>query len=92
MAGAIVNAVEQGPTNTPYECLGSNVGYSVREVIDTMQKVTGKKLNIIEAPRRKGDAVSSVVDNLSEHVTLTKTIEDMCNDQYELELRRHNHN
>ena len=92
LAGAIVTAVEQGPANTPYECLGSNVGYSVREVIDTMQKVTGKQLNIIEAPRREGDAVSSVVDNLSEHVALTKTIEDMCNDQYELELRRHNHN
>jgi len=92
LAGAIVTAVERGPANTPYECLGSNVGYSVREVIDTMQKVTGKQLNIIEAPRREGDAVSSVVDTLSEHVTLTKTIEEMCNDQYELELRRHNHN
>ena len=47
LARAIVNGVERGPANTPYECLGSNVGYSVREVINTMETVTGKKLNII---------------------------------------------
>jgi len=86
LASAIVNAVERGPANTPYECLGSNVGYSVREVINTMQEVTGKKLNIIEAERRAGDAVASVVDNLSQLVTLTKSIQDMCLDQYKLEI------
>jgi UDP-glucose 4-epimerase len=86
LADAIVNAVERGPTNTPYECLGSNVGYSVREVINTMQQVTGKTLNITEAPRRAGDAVASVVDDLSNLVTLTKSIEDMCLDQYKLEI------
>ena len=86
LANAIVTAVEQGPANTDYECLGSNVGYSVREVINTMQEVTGKKLNIIEAPRRAGDAVASVVDTLSNLVTLNKSIEDMCLDQYKLEV------
>ncbi len=88
LANAIVTAIERGPANTPYECLGSNVGYSVREVINTMQEVTGQKLNIIEAPRREGDAVSSVVDNLSNLVTLNKTINDMCLDQYKLERSR----
>ena len=92
LASAIVNAVERGPANTDYECLGSNVGYSVREVINTMETVTGKKLNTIEAPRRQGDAVSSVVDKLSDLVTLNKTIEDMCYDQYKLELGRNLHN
>jgi len=86
LATAIVNAVERGPANTDYECLGSNVGYSVREVINTMQEVTGKKLNIIEADRRAGDAVASVVDTLSDLVTLNKSIEDMCLDQYKLEI------
>ena len=86
LARAIVKAVETGATNTPYECLGSNTGYSVREVINTMQQVTGKTLNIIETDRRAGDAVASVVDELSKHVTLTKTIEDMCLDQYKLEI------
>ena len=85
LAMALLAAVNAGPINTPYECLGSNIGYSVRDVIQTMQSVTGKKLNIIEAGRRQGDAVSSVVDNLSTYVTLTKSIEDMCADQYKLE-------
>ena len=86
LARAIVKAVETGATNTPYECLGSNTGYSVREVISTMQRVTNKTLNITEAPRRQGDAVASVVDNLSNLVELTKSIEDMCLDQYKLEI------
>jgi UDP-glucose 4-epimerase len=86
LAGAIVKAVENGPVNTPYECLGSNHGWSVLEVIDVMERVTGKQLNKTLAPRREGDAVISVVDNLSNFVTLTKSIEDMCLDQYKLEV------
>jgi len=86
LASAIVKAVETGPTNTPYECLGSNTGFSVLEVLDAMERVTGKKLERIIAPRREGDAVSSVVDKLSNYVTLSKTIEDMCLDQYKLEI------
>ena len=86
LAMALLAAVNAGPINTPYECLGSNVGYSVREVLQTMQDVTGKQLNIVEAQRREGDAVSSVVDKLSKHVILTKNISDMCLDQYRLEV------
>jgi len=85
LSAAIVKAVESGPANTDYECLGSNTGFSVLEVLDTMESVTGKKLNRVIAPRRAGDAVASVVDELSKFVTLTKTIEDMCLDQYKLE-------
>ena len=88
LSRAIVNGVERGPANTDYECLGSNVGYSVREVINTMQEVTGKIINTVEAPRRQGDAVSSVVDNLSDLVTLEKSLADMCLDQYNLERSR----
>jgi len=74
LASAIVKAVENGPVNTPYECLGSNHGWSVLEVLDTMERVTGKKLNRVVAPRREGDAVASVVDNLSNYVILTKVL------------------
>ena len=86
LARAIVKSVEQGPSNTPYECLGSNIGYSVREVLATMEQTTGKKLKVIDSPRREGDAVSSVVDNLSKFVTLEKDLADMCMDQYKLEI------
>jgi UDP-glucose 4-epimerase len=86
LADAIVKAVENGPINTPYECLGSNTGFSVLEVLNTMESVTGKTLHRVESSRRQGDAVASVVDNLSNYVTLTKSIEDMCLDQYKLEI------
>jgi UDP-glucose 4-epimerase len=82
---AIVKAVENGAVNTPYECLGSKQGYSVLEVLDTMERVTGVKLNKVYVDKRPGDAVSSVVDKLSNFITLEKTIEDMCLDQYNFE-------
>lgn len=90
VANAIANAVLAGPQNTPYECLGSVKGYSVFDVINTMEKVTNIKLPYIIGPRRTGDAVSAVVDNLSKLIKLEKTLEDMCWDQYCFELKRIN--
>lgn len=86
LARAIVKSIEAGPANTPYECLGSNVGYSVWNVVDTMRKVTGHPIPTVIAPRRDGDAVSCVVENLSNLIKLEKSIEDMCLDQYRLEV------
>lgn len=85
LSNAIVKAVQCGPQNTPYECLGSKHGWTVFEVLDVMERVTGKKLTRIISPRREGDVVASVVDKLSNYATLTRTIEDMCLDQYNLE-------
>ncbi len=36
--------------------LGNGKGYSVREVVDTARKVTGKSIPVEESPRRPGDA------------------------------------
>lgn len=36
--------------------LGNGRGYSVREVIDTARKVTGQRIEVVESPRRPGDA------------------------------------
>lgn len=36
--------------------LGNGAGYSVREVIETARKVTGRPIPVVEAPRRPGDA------------------------------------
>jgi len=87
LAAAIVKAVENGPTNTPYECLGSNTGFTVLEVLDMMDKVANKPMKRVFKGRREGDAVASVVDNLSDYAVLTKSLEDMCRDQYMLELK-----
>ena len=35
--------------------LGNGDGYSVREVIQTCERVTGKKIQVVEKPRRPGD-------------------------------------
>lgn len=88
LAKAISNSVDNGPMNTPYECLGSNVGYTVYDVLNAMERVTGIKLNKVIAPRREGDSVANIVDNLSSLITLEKTLDDMCIDQYNLEINR----
>ena len=43
------------PGKTGFYNLGSGGGYSVRQVISTCEKVTGKKIPSIEKPRRPGD-------------------------------------
>jgi UDP-glucose 4-epimerase len=40
--------------------LGAGVGYSVKEIIQTIEKVTLKKVNYTVSPRRKGDPESLV--------------------------------
>jgi UDP-glucose 4-epimerase len=42
--------------------LGTGVGYSVKEVISTIEKVVGKKVPTVLAPRRDGDPPALVAD------------------------------
>ena len=42
--------------------LGNGAGFSVRQVIDAAQAVTGKRLNVADRPRRDGDAAVLVAD------------------------------
>jgi len=49
-----LNYLEQGGTSQILNC-GYGHGYSVREVLDSVQRVSGVKLNIREEPRRAGD-------------------------------------
>jgi UDP-glucose 4-epimerase len=43
--------------------LGLGNGYSVRQVIDTVKKVSGKNFKVIESPRRPGDPPVLVCDS-----------------------------
>jgi len=43
--------------------LGLGKGYSVRQVIDTVKKVSGKSFKVIETPRRPGDPPVLVCDS-----------------------------
>jgi UDP-arabinose 4-epimerase len=42
--------------------LGTGAGYSVRQVIDTVERISGKKVPAIMGPRREGDAPELVCD------------------------------
>lgn len=43
--------------------LGNGSGFSVQQVIDTVEKVTGHKIQVIDAPRRAGDPARLVADS-----------------------------
>lgn len=45
--------------------LGSGQGHSVKSVIDTVKKVTGKDFKVITAPRRPGDPARLISDSAS---------------------------
>lgn len=54
--------LEEGGTSDIFNC-GYGHGYSVKEVIGTMKKVTGIDFKVIESERRPGDAATLVAAN-----------------------------
>ena len=60
-----LNAIESQPTNTS-SCkaynLGTGHGYSVLEVIQAFEEITGKKINYKFVPRRTGDIAENYAD------------------------------
>jgi len=46
--------LERGGTSDIFN-LGSQTGYSVRQIIDAARAITGRDINVVEAPRRAGD-------------------------------------
>ena len=42
--------------------LGNGAGFSVQEVISAAERVTGKKIKVVEGPRREGDPARLVAD------------------------------
>jgi len=49
-----LNALHEGAESNVYN-LGNGIGYSVRQVIDTVREVTGREFAATESPRRPGD-------------------------------------
>ncbi len=53
---SITPGVGAAPTEaTPAYNLGIGKGYSVRQIIETARKVTGRAIKVVEGPRRAGD-------------------------------------
>jgi UDP-glucose 4-epimerase len=63
LADAHILAMEKLKENEPIYCnLGTGRGFSVKEIIATAEKVTGKKAPVTYGPRRAGDAIALYAD------------------------------
>jgi len=61
LASAHIKACEYLSKGESLKCnLGTGHGYSVKEIIQTAEKITGKNIPIIEEGRRAGDPASLV--------------------------------
>lgn len=56
-----LESLRDGRPNTAYN-LGIGKGYSVREVIETCRRVTGREIKVVEGARRPGDPPQLVAD------------------------------
>ena len=56
-----LQALVAGATSDAYN-LGNGAGFSVREVIDTARRVSGRDIPVLEQPRRAGDPPRLVAD------------------------------
>jgi UDP-glucose 4-epimerase len=56
-----LQALMNGAPSQAYN-LGNGNGFSVQEVIDTALAVTGRKIAVVNAPRREGDPARLVAD------------------------------
>jgi len=63
LADAHIRAMERLQPGSPIVCnLGTGRGFSVKEIIATAEKVTGKKAPVTYGPRRSGDAIALYAD------------------------------
>lgn len=64
LASAHIAAMERLWSGAPSACynLGNGKGFSVKEVIAAVEKVTGLPVRVVEGPRRPGDPSISVAD------------------------------
>jgi len=63
LADAHILAMEKLKDGNPIYCnLGTGKGFSVKEIIKTAEKVTGKKAPVTYGPRRPGDAIALYAD------------------------------
>lgn len=57
-----LESLESGSVSQSYN-LGNSTGYSVQEVIDVVQSVTGRRVPIVDADRRVGDPQTLIADS-----------------------------
>ena len=87
LVNAIRDTIKHGAFNTPYECIGSGKGYSVKEVINTMKEVTGVDFQVKIAGRRDGDPASLAITNQFNLLHPQYNLRDMCLSAYRIETK-----
>ena len=80
VADSVARAVEEPPSLRQYECLGSGMSYTVKEVIAAMKKISGVDFVVRNEARRDGDPAVVEVPFVSHLMTPTKTLADICAD------------
>jgi UDP-glucose 4-epimerase len=85
IVNGILNVL-QNPATNDVVCLGSPKGFTVREVIDTMKKVSGVDFEVVEEYRRDGDIAVSTVPIQSPFFEQKHSLEDMCRDALKHEV------
>lgn len=85
IVNGLVNIIEYGSTNK-VECLGSSIGYSVKEVIAAMNKACGYEINTTIKPRRPGEVEISILPEQSRFFRESKSILDQCKSALETEF------
>ena len=87
---------EKNKSNCEIFNLGSGNGYSVFEVINCFEKISGQKLNYVIAPRRQGDVIAIFANNEKAKNILGWTpkfnLEDMMQTAWNWELKLENKN
>lgn len=88
LAQGHLKAIEQAMRATGVHIynLGIGRGVSVKEIVETFERVTGVTIPCVIAPRRKGDVAIVYADVARAERELgwrwTRTIEDMCRDSW----------
>ena len=74
--------------------LGTGVGYSVLDVVNTFERVNNIKIKREFAPRRKGDIATCFADPKKAYEELgfktIKTLDEMCRDAYNFVVKKGN--
>ncbi|HFV5888692.1 TPA: UDP-glucose 4-epimerase GalE, partial [Escherichia coli] len=88
LASGHVAALNRQPVLTGLRCynLGTGKGYSVKEIVETFQKITGKKIPYIVSARRPGDIAecwsSPELAKKELHWEAKRSLEDMVIDAW----------
>ena len=84
-----INKLQSNPGLVIYN-LGTGEGYSVLDMLHAFEKVVGKEIPYIIAPRREGDIEVSYADPQKAFEEMgfktTRTLDDMCKDQWRWQI------